>query len=126
MRLISGNAPTDVITATSEMIPVVPSTLYTTTSNLRFLWTGDPNPTGPPPSRPQVFITILYFQANAMPSTLHAQNTFSYFQEDSTTGFATFPLQYTVPSDSVFVELQFGASRNGLPNPIQLDVDNVR
>jgi hypothetical protein len=87
---------------------------------------GDPNPSGPPNSRPQVFITILYFQQNGTPSSVHTQDTVAYFQENSTTGFATFPVQYTTPSDAAFVTIQFGAARNGLPAQITLDVDNVR
>jgi hypothetical protein len=126
MRLLTGAGINDSITAASVNIPVVPAIGYTTTSNLRFAWTGDPNPTGPPASRPQVFITILYFQQNGTPSSIHAQDTFAYFQENSTVGFATFPVQYTTPSDAAFVEIQFGAARNGLPTLITLDVQNVR
>jgi hypothetical protein len=126
MRMITGSGVNDSVTATSVNIPVVPSTTYTTTSNLRFAWTGDPNPTGPQASRPQVFITISYFQQNGSPSSVHAQDTFVYFQENSTVGFATFPVQYTTPSDAAFVAIGFGAARNGLPAQITLDVDNVR
>src|SRR5216683_2247928 len=126
IRMVTGNGTNDSISGTSTQIPVTSSTLFTTTSNLRFAWTGDPNPSGPPTSRPQVFIAILYFQQNGTPSSIHTQDTFAYFQEDSTLGFATFPVQYTTPSDAAFVQIQFGAARNGLPNPITLDVDNVR
>ena len=93
---------------------------------MRFAWTGDPNPGGSSASRPQVFINILYFQQNGTPSGVTTKDSFSFFQEDSTTGFATFPQQYTTPSDATFVEVQFGAMRNGLPTQIILDVDNVR
>ena len=62
MRMVTGNGTNDSISGTSTQIPVTSSTLFTTTSNLRFAWTGDPNPSGPPTSRPQVFTTILYFQ----------------------------------------------------------------
>ena len=126
MRMITGSGPNDAISSTSVEIPVTSSTLFTTTSNLRFAWTGDPNPSGPPGSRPQVFITILYFQQNGTPSSIRTQDTVAYFQENSTTGFATFPVQYTTPSDTAFVQIQFGAARNGLPTQIVLDVDNVR
>lgn len=126
MRMITGNDPNDTVTGTSGMVPVVPFSLLTTTSNLRFSWTGDPNAGGAPNSRPQVFISVLYLQANGTPSAVRAQDTLSYFQEDSTTGFATFPLQYITPSDAAFVQIQYGAARNGLPAPITLDVDNVR
>ena len=126
MRITTGNGPNDTISSTSKLIPVLPSTSFTTTSNLRFSWTGDPNPGGPPTSRPQVFLTIFYFQQNGLPSSIHTQDMVAYFQENSTSGFATFPMQYTTPSDAAFVEVQFGAARNGLPAQITLDVDNVR
>jgi hypothetical protein len=126
MRIITGTGSSDNITATSTMIPVTAATTYTTTANMRFAWTGDPNQSGPSASRPQVFINILYFQQNAIPSAVSTKDSFSFFQEDSTTGFATFPQQYTTPSDAAFVEIQFGAMRNGLPNQIIIDVDNVR
>jgi hypothetical protein len=126
MRITTGTGSTDTITATSTMIPVVAATAYTTTANMRFAWTGDPNPTGSDESRPQVFINILYFQANGTPSAVKTNDSFSFFQGDSTTGFATYPQQYTTPGDAAFVEIQFGAMRNGLPTQITLDVDNVR
>jgi len=128
MRIITGAGSNDSITATSMMIPVIAATTYTTTANMRFAWTGDPNPGGLPASRPQVFVNILYFQANGNPSAVSTKDSFPFFQEDSTTGteFATFPEQYTTPSDAAFVEIQFGAMRNGLPTQITLDVDNVR
>jgi hypothetical protein len=53
-------------------------------------------------------------------------DTFPHFQEDSTTQFATFPVQYVTPSDAAFIQIQFGAARNGLPTGITFDVDNVR
>ncbi len=126
MRIVTGSGPNDNISATSAMIPVIAATTYTTTANMRFAWTGDPSPGGSSASRPQVFINILYFQQNGTPSGVTTKDLFSFFQEDSTTGFATFPQQYTTPSDAAFVEVQFGAMRNGLPTQITLDVDNVR
>jgi hypothetical protein len=126
MRIVTGAGANDNITATSAMIPVIAATTYTTTTNMRFAWTGDPNPGGSSATRPQVFITFLYFQQNGTPSGVRTKDSFSFFQEDSTTGFATFPQQYTTPSDATFVEVQFGAMRNGLPTQIILDVDNVR
>jgi len=126
MRMITGAGASDSVTATSATIPVVPATTYTTTSNLRFAWTGDPNPTGPSASRPQVFITISYLQQNGTPSSIHFQDMFAYFQQDSTNGFATFPVQYATPADAAFVTIQFGVARNGLPNTITLDIQNVR
>jgi hypothetical protein len=126
MQAVTGAGLQDSITATSAMIPVIAGTTYTTTSNLSFGWTGDPNPAAPPASRPQVFITISYLQQNGTPSSSHPQDTFTYFQEDSTTGFATFPVQYTTPTDAASVTILFGAARNGLPTQITLDVSNVR
>jgi len=126
MRIVTGNGTNDSISCSSTRIPVTSSTLFTTTSNLRFAWTGDPNPGGPPNSRPQVFITILYFQQNGASSSIRTQDTAAYLQENSTTGFATFPVVYTTPSDAAFIAIQFGAALNGLPAQITLDVDNVR
>ena len=126
MRIVTGAGANDNVTATSTMIPVTAAATYTTTANMRFAWTGDPNPGGSSTTRPQVFINILYFQQNGSPSGVRTKDSFSFFQEDSTTGFATFPQQYTTPSDATFVEVQFGAMRNGLSTQIILDVDNVR
>jgi hypothetical protein len=126
MQMTTGAGLQDSVAATSAMIPVSAGTTYTTTSNLSFAWTGDPNPTGPPASRPQVFITIFYFQGNGQPSAVHPSDTFAYLQENSTTGCATFPVQYTTPSDAASVAIEFGAARNGLPTPIALDISNVR
>ena len=126
LRLITG-AGSATVTAASAMIPVTSGTLYTTTANLRFAWTGDPAAgTGPSPSRPQVFANVLYYQSGGGASAVRAQDAFAWYQEDSTTGFGTFPLQYTPPTDAAYVVLQFGAARNGLAAPILLDVDNVR
>lgn len=126
MRILTGAGASDAMTATSARIPVIAATAYTTTANLRFSWTGDPNPGGPPASRPRVFVDVLYLQENGTPSAFRALDSFSFFQEDSTDGFATFPQRYTTPSDAAFIEIRFGAMRNGLPDPIVLDVDNIR
>lgn len=126
MRIITGAGLNDNLTATSARIPVTAGTTYTTTANMRFAWSGDPNTSGPPASRPLVFVTIYYFQANGTPSTVRTLDSFRFFQEDSTTGFDTFPQQYTTPNDAAFVEIQFGIKRNGLLTSITLDVDNVR
>jgi hypothetical protein len=126
LRIVTGNNPDDTVTATSATIAVAPFSLLTTTFNLRFSWTGDPNPTGAPDSRPHVFVSIAYLQSNGVPSAIRTEDTFSYFQEDSTTGFATFPVQYITPADAALIQIQCGAIRNGLPLPITFDVDNVR
>ena len=49
MQIVTGAGPDDAVTATSAIIPVMAKTSHTTTSNLSFAWTGDPNPTGPDP-----------------------------------------------------------------------------
>lgn len=126
MRIITGAGSNDNINVSSSRIPVTAATTYTTTANMRFAWTGDPNPGGPPESRPQVFIQVLYYQPNGAPSAVRPLDSFPFFQGDSTTGFSTFPQQYTTPGDAAFVEIRFGAGRNGLPTSIILDVDHVR
>ena len=123
LRIVTGKAATS---AATNRIAVAPTTIYTTTANLRFAWTGDPNPSAAPEARPRVFIRIRYFTESGTPSGLKASDTFRYVQEDSTSGFGTFPVQYQTPSDARFVQVEIGAARNGLPNPITLDVDNVR
>jgi hypothetical protein len=126
MRLVTG-AGNAVVSAASAMIPVTAGTAYTTTANMRFSWTGDPAAgSGPSPLRPHVKMTIRYLQGNGQPSAVRTSDVQGFYQEDGTTGFATFPLQYTTPSDAAFVQIQFNAYRNGLPAPIALDVDNVR
>jgi hypothetical protein len=126
MRIVTGSGTRDKVAATSVTIPVSPGTAYTTTANLRFGWTGDPDPAGPSSTRPQIFAAILYLQENGQLSIVRAQDSFAYFQEDSTQGFGTFPLLYTTPKDCALVRIQFGAARNGLASQITLDVDNVR
>lgn len=126
LRIVTGTEPNSTISAASALIPVSPATSYTTTANLRFAWTGDPNPAAPRSTRPQVFVSILYFQESGSPSVLRATDSFSFHQEDSTSGFATFPFQYVTPKDATFIRIRFGAARKGLPTQITLDVDNVR
>ena len=126
MRIVTGTGINAAVSATSARVAAAPATMYTTTSNCRFSWTGDPNPNGLADSRPQVFISVLYLDQNGKPSAVRASDTFRFFQENSTSGFATFPVVYTTPADVAFVEFQFGARRNGLPGAITFDVDNVR
>lgn len=126
LRLVTGNGPNDVVGATSDLIAVTPNITYTTTANLRFAWTGDPNPLANPAGRPHVFVAIRYFNASGVPSAVQAQDVFRLFQEDSAQGFGTFPLRYTTPSDATGVRIEMGAARNGLATPITLDVDNLR
>lgn len=126
MRLVTGAGPKDQVAATSVAIPASPGTTYTTTANLRFGWTGDPNPSGQPSTRPQIFVAILYIQGNGQTSIVRAADSFAYFQEDGTQGFGTFPVRYTTPKDCAFVRIQFGAARNGLASQMTFDVDNVR
>jgi hypothetical protein len=126
LRLVTGGGANDRISVSSAAIPVNPSLTYTTTANLRFNFTGDPNPGGPAASRPQVTTIVHYLTSDGAVSSVKASDTFSYFQENSTTGFGTFPLVYTTPPDAVAVQIEFVAARNGLGTPITLDVDNVR
>ncbi len=126
LRLITGNGMKDVVSANSELIAITPNTIYTTTANLRFSWTGDPNPSGDPSTRPQVFVSFQYFDKDGLPSQIRTQDTFFLFQENTPQGFGTFPFQYASPNDARFVRIEIGATRNGLPTPITLDVDYLR
>jgi len=113
------------ISSTSDRIAVTPGTSYTTAANLRFAWSGDPNPSGNATTRPQVFVTIHYLNANGEPASVPS-TVFPYFQENSTQGFQTFIFQYTTPSDARFVQIEVGGARNGLAAPVTVDVDNLR
>ncbi len=124
LRLTSSDATT-AISATSEAIAVSPGTSYTTAVNLRFSWTGDPNPSANASARPLVYVTIHYLNANGQPASVPS-TIFQYFQENSTQGFQTFVFQYTPPSDAKSVKIELGAARNGLSTPIMLDADNFR
>lgn len=126
LRLVTGPGLGDGIGATSESIAVSPNTTYTTTANMRFGWTGDPNPNGDPATRPQVFVSFYYLTKAGQPSTVRAQDVFRFYQEDATQGFDTFPLLYTTPSDASSVHIEIEAARNGLPVAITLDADNLR
>lgn len=125
LRLTTGNDSRATVSAVSEPLPVTPGTSYTTVANLRFAWSGDPNPSGNPATRPQVFVTIHYLNASGRP-TAAPPTIFSYFQENSTKGFQTFVFQYTPPFDAKSVQIEIGAARNGLGAPIILDADNLR
>jgi hypothetical protein len=124
LRLTSSDATT-LVSATSDRIAVTSATSYTTTANLRFEWSGDPNPEASASARPQVFATIHYLNANGQPASVPS-TAFQYFQENSTQGFQTFVFQYTTPSDARSVQIEVGAARNGLAGPIIVDVDNLR
>lgn len=126
LRLTTSSDAGAVVTASSPPVAVSPETAYTTSGNLRFNWSGDPNPGAPPSERPQVFVEFDYYTGSGAASAGKASDTFGYFQEDSTGDFATFPFQYTTPSDAAFVKIVIGAARNGLPTPITFDADNLR
>jgi hypothetical protein len=126
MRLVTGTGADDEVTATSAPVAVRPGIVYTTTANLRFGWTNDPNPGAPATSRPNVSLRLMYLQASGAPSTVRAVDSFAWHQEDATTGFATFAVRYGPPRDAASVAVQVAASRHGLPTPITLDVDSVR
>ncbi len=122
---LTANDNTAAISATSDRIAVTPGTSYTTTANLRFARSDDPNPSGSASTRPQVYVTIHYLNANGQPAALPS-TAFRYFQENSTQSFQTFVFQYTPPSDAQSVQIELGASRNGLAAPIVFDIDNLR
>lgn len=122
---LTANDSTTAISATSDPIAVTPGTSYTTVANMRFAWSGDPNPSASSSTRPQVFVTIHYLNASGQPASV-VSTPFSYFQEDSTQGFQTFVFQYTTPNDARSVQIEVGAARNGLALPIVVDVDNLR
>jgi len=111
LRLVTGSGPNDVVSATNDMIAVTSKTTYTTTANLRFVWTGDPSPVWGSTTRPQVFISIRYFDGTGGVSQVRTQDVFRFYQENGTTGFGTFPIQYTTPSDASFVRIEVGSAR---------------
>jgi hypothetical protein len=51
---------------------------------------------------------------------------FRFFQEDSTSGFATFPLAFTTPADADTVRIELAVLRNGLPSALVADFDALR
>jgi hypothetical protein len=113
-------------TATSALLRAGGNTMFTTTVNLRFSFNGDPNPAGAPTTRPQVYLSIHYFTSAGSPSSVRSSDTFRYFQENSTTGFNTFPLQYTTPSDADTLQIEVGVKSNGLSSDIVAYADNIR
>jgi hypothetical protein len=126
LRLVTGADANAAIRATSVAVAVDPATAYTTTGNLRFAWSGDPNPGGNPAQRPQVFVTVRYLQANGQASAIKPSDTFRFLQENGAADFQTVPVQYQTPADAAAVRIIVGAARNGLPSAITLDVDNMR
>ncbi len=126
LRLTTGSGANDAVSATSDEIDVSPNTAYTTTANLRFQWSGDPNVGIASASRPQVYVMVRYFGGDGRPSAIRSQDIFRFYQENGSIDFGTFPLSYSTPADAMTVKLEFGVLRNGLPRPITLDVDNVR
>jgi hypothetical protein len=122
LRLIA----TATMSVTTAPIRVSPSTRYTTTANLRFAWTGDRRAGGPPANRPQVDVLFRYLTCAGRSSRVRTHTVFRYVQQQATAGFQTFPFAYTTPRDACYVRVGFAATRNGLPTPVGLDVDNVR
>jgi hypothetical protein len=120
------NAGNATVRATSRPVAVDPNRTYTTTANLRFNWSGDPNPGGSPATRPHVFITVNHYQASGQASAVRASQTFRYFQENGAADFRTFPIQYRTPSDAASVRLVIGVAQKDLPSAITLDADNLR
>jgi hypothetical protein len=123
MRLVTGAGASDAISATSAPVAVTPGIVYTLAANLRFSWTGDPSPSAA--TRPSVSLAVVYGKADGTPSAVRPVDTFSWHQEDATTGFAAFVETIVPPSDAASAAVRVGAARNGLPTPITLDVDNV-
>jgi hypothetical protein len=126
LRLVTASSGDATIRATSRPVAVDPNRTYTTTANLRFNWSGDPNPGGSPATRPHVFITVNHYQASGQASAVRASQTFRYFQENGAPDFRTFPIQYRTPSDAASVRLVIGAAQKNLPSAITLDADNLR
>lgn len=126
LRLTTGSGANDAVSATSGEIDVSPNTTYTTTANLRFQWTGDTGVGTSSTSRPQIYMMVRYFGGDGRPSTVRSQDIFRFYQENGSTDFGTFPLSYSTPADALTLRLEFGVLRNGLSQPIALDVDNVR
>lgn len=126
LRLTTGSGANDAVSAMSDEIDVSPNTTYTTTANLRFQWTGDAGVGTSSTSRPQIYMMMRYFGGDGRPSTVRSQDIFRYYQESGSADFGTFPISYTTPSDAMTVKLEFSAMRNGMAQPIALDVDNVR
>jgi hypothetical protein len=126
LRLTTGPSASSTVFASSGLIQAMPGTTYTTTANLRFGWSGDPNPQLDPVMRPQVLISFNYFQSPGVPSAVKPQDVFRYFQEDTTNDFQTFPFRYTTPSDATMLTIQIGAERINLPPQIVFDADNFR
>jgi hypothetical protein len=110
----------------SPLVSVSASTTYTTTANLRFSWSGDPRPKASAAKRPHVYLSFRYLTCARTPSRVRRDDTVRYTANQRTRGFATFPIRYTTPKDACFVAVAVGAERNGLRQPIILDVDNVR
>lgn len=126
LRLTTGSGGSDTVSALSDEIDVSPNTTYTTTANLRFRWSGDTGAETSNTSRPQVYMMVRYFGGDGRASAVRSQDIFRYYQESGSAEFGTFPISYMTPSDAMTVKLEFGAMRNGLAQPITLDVDNVR
>jgi hypothetical protein len=126
LRLTTGSAANDAVSVTSDPVAISPNVTYTTTANLRFQWIGDSSAGLADTARPQVYVMLRYFGSDGKPSTLRSQDIFRYYAENGSIGFGTFPVSYTSPADASTVTLEFGALRNGLAQPITLDVDNVR
>jgi hypothetical protein len=114
-----------IASATSAPIPAAASTAYVLTGNFRFAFSGDPNPAAAPDQRPQVRVTLSSWTASGAPAS-GAPSVFRFFQEDSTSGFATFPLAFTTPADADTVRIELAVLRNGLPSALVADFDALR
>jgi hypothetical protein len=126
LRLRSGSDPSGAALATSAPIPIDSSARYTLVGNFRFQWSGDPNPSAPAKARPQVRVAIRYFNGSGSASATRAFDFFQFFQEDSTQGFATFPLIFAPPADASSIRVELAVLRNGLPSEVVADFDALR
>lgn len=125
LRLSSGSDPAGAARADSAWLPVLGGASYVLTGQLRFAFSGDPNPSAPSAQRPQVWISLKYATADGGTAT-RAQEDFRFFQEDSAADFKTVPIVFTTPDDAARVQVELGVQRAGLPSPITADFDDLR
>ena len=101
---------------------------YTTAANLRFSWTGDPNPSGNSAKRPQVFVSHSLPQgeqtgpAATTPSTVFLPT----FRRTDSPGFSNLRFSVHAPERRNITGNRNRAARNSLSMPIVFDADNFR
>ena len=97
------------LSATSAPLRISRATTYTTTANLRVQRPGSGAAT----------VTFSYFTCARKASRIRPRTVFSIGR--STSGFETFPIRYTTPSDACYVRVVVGAGAG-----VRFDVDNLR